>query len=111
NLEDLLDPSWLDGNNDAIDLMSKCFGYDSLKLRLLVAATDEDARQKIRDDLANLVEAAGSDVEILKDLTKQIEARKKQKTDIGRWRKLGLAVQAAVQEALEARGLKVTVID
>jgi hypothetical protein len=111
NLEALLEPSWLDGNNDAIELLSKCFGYDALKLRLLVAATDENARQKIRDDLANLVEAAGSDLDILTDLANDIEARKKQKRDINRWRKLGLAVQAAVQEALEARNLKVKVVD
>lgn len=111
NLESLLEPSWLDGNNDAIELLSKCFGYDALKLRLLVAATDENARQKIRDDLANLVEAAGSDLDILTDLANDIEARKKQKRDISRWRKLGLAVQAAVQEALEARNLNVKVVD
>jgi hypothetical protein len=111
NLEALLEPSWLDGNNDAIELLSKCFGYDALKLRLLVAATDENARQKIRDDLANIVEAAGSDLNILTELANDIEARKKQKRDINRWRKLGLAVQAAVQEALEARNLKVKVVD
>ena len=111
NLETLLDPSWLDGNNDAIELMSNCFGFDALKLRLLVAANNETERQKIRDDLANLIEAAGSDLEILKDLKTAIEARKKQKSDIGRWRKLGLGVQSAVQESLEARNLKVTVID
>ncbi|OLE52857.1 MAG: hypothetical protein AUG51_16060 [Acidobacteria bacterium 13_1_20CM_3_53_8] len=111
NLEDLLEPNWLDGNNDAIELLSKCFGYDALKLRLLVAATDENARQKIRDDLANLVEAAGSDLDILTELATDIEARKKQKRDISRWRKLGLAVQDAVQESLEARNLKVKVVD
>lgn len=61
--------------------------------------------------MANLIEAAGSDLEILKDLKTAIEARKKQKSDIGRWRKLGLGVQSAVQESLEARNLKVTVID
>jgi hypothetical protein len=111
NLEELLDPSWLDGNNNAIELMSNCFGYDALTLRLLVAATDENGRQEIRDELANVVEAAGNDIETLKDLRKALEARKKQKSEIGKWRKLGLAVQAAVQEALEARNLKVTVID
>jgi hypothetical protein len=111
NLEALLEPSWLDGNNDAIEFLSQCFGYDALKLRLLVAASDETARQKIRDDLASLVEAAGSDLDILTELAQDIEARKQQKRDISRWRKLGLAVQDAVQEALEARNLKVDVVD
>ena len=59
-LHDLLAPGWLEGNNDAIELLSNEFGFDQLELRLLGIETDSNKRGQLRDGLASLVEVGGS---------------------------------------------------
>ena len=60
-LKDLLDPTWLQDNDDGIQLLSEWFGFDRLELRLMGIAENEQERQKLRNSLAGLVETGGAD--------------------------------------------------
>jgi hypothetical protein len=108
-LQDLLEPDWLIDNERGVELLSDCFGFDSLESRLL--GVEPSKRQEMRDNLAKLVDVAKSDPAALSEFADEIEARESRKRDVGRWRRLGLAVQDAVQALLESRGLEVNVID
>jgi hypothetical protein len=107
-IRDLIDPAWLVGNPDGVDLLVDRFDMDALDVRLLAAASDEESRQRLRDGLARVIDAAGADPAVLEYLERTAEERKR---DIARMRSLGLAVQAAVKSALEKRHLKVDVVD
>ncbi len=110
-LQPLLDPSWLEHNDAAVTLLSKWFGFDELELRLLGTAPDSEKRKALRDGLARLVECAGSDLSVYEALARDIETRRNRARDIARYRKLGFSIQDAIKDALEARDLKVTLID
>lgn len=110
-LEHLLDAKWLEGNEPAIALLSEEFGFDELELRLLGLAPDPGRRRELRGGIAKLVETGGSDPSFYTSLASQIDEQRRQARDIERFKKLGLAVQAAIQKALEARGLKVKLVD
>ena len=60
-LEDLLDSAWLNDNDDAVRLLSECFGFDLLDLRLKGISGDVANRREVRDSLAGLVETGGDD--------------------------------------------------
>jgi hypothetical protein len=110
-LMSLLDPSWLVGNDAAVQLLSKWFGFDELELRLLGVAPDEQARGELRNSLARLVEWGGPDPALYASLQQEVEARRKRSRDVDRCRRFGLAVQDAVREAMESRGLLLELID
>ena len=110
-LQDLLDPSWLEHNEAAISLLSDWFGFDELELRLLGTAPDARHRQELRNGLAQLVESAGSDPAVYEALAQEVEARRRRERDIARCRRLGLAIQDAIRQALEAWNLALTLID
>src|SRR5262249_48647351 len=106
---------------------------------LLSLAQDEDQQREVRQSLASLLEktsgsaesleqlvriatadinvvaqlvdAASEDSTLLSELTTQLLERKRRSQQIQRQREFGLAVQAAVKAALEARRLYVKVID
>jgi hypothetical protein len=101
---DLLDPSWLQGNPSGAELLVRHFGLDALDVRLLAAASDEEARQRLRDSLARIVEVVGGNSQFIEELAVKAHARQR---NVNLMRKLGLAVQQGVLEALEAKGLKV----
>jgi hypothetical protein len=64
NLRRLLEstePGLLAENDAAIDLLTECFGFDELELRLLRASPDPAVRKRLRDGLAKLLETAGED--------------------------------------------------
>jgi hypothetical protein len=103
-VRDLLDPSWLQGNPHGADLLVQHFGLDALDVRLLAAASDDETRQQLRNSLARMVEAAGGNSQIIEELV--VKAQQRQQ-DVNLMRKLGLAVQQCVQDALEQRGLHV----
>jgi hypothetical protein len=103
-VRDLLDPSWLQGNPHGADLLVQHFGLDALDVRLLAAASDEETRQQLRNSLARMVEAAGGNSQIIEELV--VKAQQRQR-DVNLMRKLGLAVQQCVQDALEERSLHV----
>jgi len=140
NLKTLLDPRWLSGNEDAIRLLSECFAFDSLEVRLLSFTQGEDRQREVRQSLASLLEktagstaslqqlvriatadiidvvaqlvdAASEDSTVLSELTVQLQERKRRAQQVQRQREFGLAVQAAIKAALEARSLYVKVID
>jgi hypothetical protein len=110
-LQNLLEPSWLEHNDAAITLLSGWFGFDELDLRLLGTAPDPERRQALRNGLARLVETAGADPGVYEALAEEVEVRRRRQRDIGRCRRLGLAVQDAIRQALEARNLRLTLID
>ena len=110
-LKHLLDPSWLQDNDDAIRLLSECFGFDQLELRLMGIAQDDDDRQELRNSLAELVETGGADPRFYMDLAEEVEAGRQRKRDVERCRTLGLAVQEAIGAALRHRDLDVTLVD
>lgn len=99
---------WLAGNRHAADLLVRHFDMDALDVRLLAAASDEEARQRLRDSLARIVDVAGDNPQIIENLAAKAEQRKR---DVDRMRNLGLAVQESVKLALERLGLDVKIID
>lgn len=110
-LKDLLDPAWLQDNDDAIHLLSECFGFDQLELRLIGMVQDEEERQELRDSLAGLVETAGSNPEFYTALAADVEEKRQRERTVARCRNLGLAVQQAVGDALERHDLRVKLVD
>ena len=110
-LKHLLDPSWLQDNDDAIRLLSECFGFDQLELRLLGIAQDKEDRKELRNSLAELVETGGADPRFYMELAEELEARQQRSRDVARCRALGIAVQEAIGEALRRRNLDVTLVD
>lgn len=104
-LRELVDPRWLAGNPDGADLLVRHFGMDALDVRILAAARDEEARQRLRNNLARIVEVAGDNPQLIEDLIANAEQRKR---DVDRMRNLGLAVQKSVKLAMRRRGLKVS---
>ena len=110
-LRHLLDPNWLENNDDAIRLLSEWFDFDQLDLRLLGFAQNEQERQQLRNSIAVLVESGGADPQFYKNLAVEIETRERRKREVERCRNLGLAVQEAVGDALSNHNLDVTLVD
>ena len=110
-LKDLLNPTWLQDNDDAIQLLSEWFGFDQLELRLMGIAQDEHRRQELRNSLAGLVETGGADPEFYTALATEVEAKQQRKRNVQRCRNLGLAVQEAIGAALERHNLDVKLVD
>lgn len=104
----LLDPTWLGGNASGADLLVRHFGIDALDVRLLAAASDEETRQRLRDSLAQIVEAVGDNSQVIEELAVKAQQHRR---DVERMRKLGLAVQASVKAAMEERDLDVDDVD
>jgi hypothetical protein len=111
NLQSLLDHSWLENNEPGIRFLSKWFDFDELELRLLGLAPNQVHRRELRDGLARLVEIAGGEPKVYAALAAYVRAQQNRERDIGRCRRFGLAVQAAIQAVLELRGLTVKLVD
>jgi hypothetical protein len=107
-VRDLLDPGWLEDNSSGADLLVRHFGIDALDVRLLAAASDEEARQRLRDSLARIVEAVGDNSQVIEELAVKAQQHRR---DVERMRKLGLAVQESVEVAMRARDLDVEDVD
>lgn len=110
-LRPMLDPKWLAGNNAAVELLSMWFGFDELELRLLSTIADEAQRKHVRDELAKLVEIGGAEPAIYAALADEVRAKQMRSRDVNRCRELGLAVQEAISQALQARGLTLKLVD
>jgi hypothetical protein len=110
-LKPLLDPRWLEKNDFAVLLLSEWFGFDELELRLLGTEPNSAKRQELRNSLAKLVELGGADPALYVALADEVEARRRRSRDVGRFRRLGIAVQEAVKRSMESRGLVLTLID
>jgi hypothetical protein len=108
-LRPLLEPSWLEGNSDAIELLTECFGFDELDLRLL--GIPEEVQGRVRQALAGILETGGTDPAFYESLAREAEAKQRRDRDVNRFRRMGLAVQEAVRQALESHGLQVELVD
>jgi hypothetical protein len=108
-LRPLIDPSWLEDNDEAIALLTQCFGFDELELRLLGIAPD--VQERVRQGLARLLESGGADPEFYEALAEEVEARQRRRRDVERARRMGYAVQDAIRQALESHGLEVRIVD
>ena len=110
-LVELLDPAWLDHNDDAIRLLSEWFEFDQLELRLLGIEPDSKRREQLRDGLARLVEFGGADPKFYSSLAEEIEARRRRSQDIDHFRRMGLGVQEAIRSAMETYKLDLEFVD
>lgn len=110
-LAPLLDPAWLVDNDCGITLLSECFGFDELDLRLRSAAPDTEQLKAIRSGLAKLVEYAGGDADLYTALAKQMEAQRDRERHIAQCKQLGLAIQDAIRMAFENYGLNLKLVD
>ena len=110
-LGELLDPAWLERNDNAIRLLSEWFGFDQLELRLLGIEPDSERREQLRNGIARLVEFGGADPEFYSSLAEEVEARKRQSRDIEHFRRMGIGVQEAIRSAMENHNLDLELID
>ena len=110
-LERLLESPWLEDNDDAIRLLSKWFGFDQLNLRLLGMAKEPSSQQELRNSLAALVDAVGADPQVYLGLAQDVQDRERLRRDVDQCRRLGLAVQEIIGQALEERNLDVKLVD
>ena len=110
-LDGLLDPTWLEGNNAAIEMLSKWFDFDQLELRLLGIEPNSQKREQLRDGLARLVESGGSDPDLYQSLAEDIEAQRRYRREIDHFRRLGIGVQEAIKSALETYDLNLRLVD
>lgn len=108
-LRSLLEPTWLEGNDAAIALLTECFDFDELDLRLLGIAPE--VQDRVRSGLARLLESGGADPDLYESLAQEVQARQRRGRDVERCRRIGFAVQDAIKEALESYGLTVELVD
>lgn len=111
NLRDLLNPSWLVDNDPGVRLLTTCFGFHELELRLLATAPSPEDRQQLETRLAKLVEAVGSDPAEYTKLTTAYEVYQQRQRDKERNRKFGLAVQAAIRQYLKVHLIRADLVD
>lgn len=107
----LLDPAWLEHNDDAIRLLSEWFGFDQLELRLLGIEPDSERREQLRNGLARLVEFGGADPEFYSSLAEEVEARMRRSRHIEHFRRMGIGVQEAIKSAMEDHNLELELVD
>jgi hypothetical protein len=104
-------PEWLRDNEPAVELLTECFDFDELDLRLLGVTSDGEIRKKLRANLARLVELTGANPEELERLAEGVVEDQRMRAQIERSRVLGLAVQDAIRQSLEGHGLTTELID
>jgi hypothetical protein len=97
------------GNDSAIKLLIKCFGFNVLEIHL--EALPADVREIISETLAKVIQMGGDDAEFYQEVVKNLETQEQRAAEKERNRQFGLAVQAAIQSYLEKQGLTVDVID
>lgn len=107
----LLESSWLEDNDDGIRLLSEWFAFDQLNLRLLGMADDPASQRELRNSLAALVDAVGADPDAYLGIAKDVQERERLRRDVDQCRRLGLAVQESVGNALQEHGLGVRLVD
>jgi hypothetical protein len=111
NLGPLLDPAWLAGNDAAVELLSKFFGFNALELRLLSTVPSASDRSQVESELSKIVQALGSDPSRYGQLAADLAAQKEREAQKAKNRKFGLAIQHAIEGYLDKRGLHPVLID
>jgi hypothetical protein len=110
-LKNLLDPTWLDGNDAGIRLLAQFFGYKELELRLLATAPSEELRKQMESGLAKIVQTLGANAGQYAELADALEKKKRLDEEKQRNRKFGFAVQEAIKQCLESKNLKLELVD
>lgn len=110
NLTDLIQDQWLVGNDAAIRLLVSHFGFRELDLQLR-AATQKGDRELVEAGLVKLVQRTGGSPETIGRLLEQLDRTDALAREKERNRRFGLAVQKAIRECLDARGIKLDLID
>jgi hypothetical protein len=106
-----LDPSWLSGNDAAVELLSKFFGFRALELRLISTVSTEADRTTVEDKLAKIVQALGPNPEKYEALASDLVVQQEREAQRQKNRKFGLAIQNAIEGYLKGRGLHLKLID
>ena len=132
NLWELLDPSWLQNNPPAIDLLHRVFGFKQSVLMIENLEPDVESNLvKLLQD-PTLIKSAGANLDVVKAAVENPEVVRllseaepdeiqkiseelgvqKQKTQMReRNRNFGHAAQAAIAEAIETYGLNLELVD
>jgi hypothetical protein len=111
NLRPLLDPGWLAGNDVAVELLSRFFGFNALELRLLSTVPSEADRSQVENELAKIVQVLGGDPGKYGQLAAGLVAQQEREKQREKNRRFGLAVQKAIERYLDKRGLHPEFID
>jgi hypothetical protein len=111
NLMPLLDPAWLSGNDAAIELLSRFFGFSPLELRLLSTVASKVDRNQVETELAKIVQALGGDPYKYSQLVTALASQQERDAQKEKNRRFGLAVQQIVEHCLDNRGLHLDFID
>lgn len=111
NLKPLLDPAWLAGNDAAVELLSRFFGFNALELRLLSTVPSESNRSQVENELAKIVQVLGDDPDKYGQLVAGLAAQQEREAQKERNRRFGLAVQRAIEGYLDKRELHPKLID
>lgn len=108
-LRPLIDREWLKDNPRALEFLADVLGFDRLDLRLF--GCPEEEAKRIRDILAELIDQTQHDPDALERVLDVAEVQRKGEQRVAAARALGFAVQEAVREALEDRGLALELVD
>lgn len=109
SIQPLLLAEWY-RSEGAIRLLVEHFGFDPLRLQL-EAVDDEGRRREIIETLARLVTVLGSEVGKYEALASHVETQARLERQRERFRRLGRAVQNAVEATLGELKLTVRVVD
>ena len=120
HLRDILDPSWLKGNRDAVDLLHKAFGFRQLTLMLdsLDNEIESDLVELLQDPelvraaasntdavkFASELESADITLDSIRELVQDMREQRRRTQDI---QDLGFSVECLVRESLELAGFSV----
>lgn len=106
-----MDTAWLTGNDAAVELLSRFFGFTALELRLLSTVSSAADRRRVENELAKIVQALGSDPEKYGQLVFDLANVQEREAQKERNRRFGFAVQQAIERYLDKRGLHPELID
>lgn len=99
------------GNDSAVELLSRFFGFNALELRLLSTVPLEADRNRVESELAKIVQVLGGDPGKYDQLTASLVAQQEREAQKEKNRRFGLAVQEAIDGYLAKRGLSLEFID
>ena len=120
HLRELLDPSWLKSNRDAVDLLHQAFGFRQLTLMLdnLDSEVENDLVELLQDPglvrvaashpdavrFASELESADVTLDSVREFVQDIREQRRKSQDI---QDLGFGVESLVKESLELAGFSV----
>lgn len=106
SLSELLEPEWL--SPDAIDFLASCFDFNALDLELLRFGDDQ---KSVANDVAQIIRHLGEDPEAIRRLAEEVRDKVKKGKEVERARRIGSAVEKAIEATLISYGLVGEVVD